>query len=151
MAASDRFGSLAGLVLVAGWAVAPLPAEAEDPRAQPLIRIAAGFDRSAYGFSPLPTSGTVRAMAHRRFGCDALLELTGRTTRTIAFQRAADGYRVVGESEVFKGPDGAEITLSYRISGCVEAAYRPAGAAPAQGAAKYSAEEVRALLKAWGY
>jgi hypothetical protein len=95
-----------------------------DPRIKPLLTAAASFSRTEYGFTPLPIEARVRWESRPRAGYDAMLHITSRTYRTIAFKRNAAGYRWIGEQETFTGPhkyetvDGTfneEIVLTYEI------------------------------------
>ena len=113
--------ALLGLVL-GGCDVFPAETPVVDSRLDPLWRAAEAFDRESYGFSPLPTEGTVGWEKAHGASYDAMLHQGGKTYRTIAFVKTADGYRWVGEQESFEGPgvfhtvDGEEherITLTY--------------------------------------
>jgi hypothetical protein len=87
-----------------GCGLFPKAVPVDDPRVQTLLKAAGSFDRAAYGFSPLPTSGNVHLESRPRAGYDTMLHLEGRTTRTIAFRKNASGYCWIGEQETFRGP-----------------------------------------------
>ena len=75
------------------------------PRIQPLLKAAASFDRTAYGFTPLPTTADdVRFESKPNDGYDAMLHIESRTSRTIAFRKTSGGYKWIGEQEGFRGP-----------------------------------------------
>ena len=92
-------------LLLGGCDVFPTETPVDDSRLDPLWRAAKAFDRESYGFSPLPTEGTVGWEKARGASYDAMLHLGGETSRTIAFVRIGNGYRWVGEQESFEGPD----------------------------------------------
>jgi hypothetical protein len=96
----------------------------DDPRIQPLLQAAATFDRIAFGFTPLPQTADVRWESRPTERYDAMLHITARTSRTIAFKKAATGFKWIGEQEIFQGPnkfetpDGTfneDITLTYEL------------------------------------
>ncbi len=153
-------------VSVIGCGLFPEKASINDPRVATLLKAAETFDRTKYGFSPLPTSGSVNLESHPRAGYDAMLHGGGKTSRTIAFLKYPDGYHWIGEQEIFRGPkqyesvDGTfyeEVCLTYEthhVTGVplnrLDVAYRgedPRVVHP-QG---LSLEEVKPLLKEWGY
>ncbi len=95
-----------------------------DQRLKPLLEAANSFDRAKYGFSPLPDTGRVYVEFEAKENYDAMIHFYGRTSRTIAFRKAATGFRWIGEQETFKGPreytneDGTfneEICLTYDL------------------------------------
>jgi hypothetical protein len=82
----------------------PRRADWNDPTIQQLVAAAARVERAVYGFSPLPTDGDLRVEFRSSGRYDAMLHLTGRTSRTIAFRKRGDGYVWIGEQETFEGP-----------------------------------------------
>jgi hypothetical protein len=153
-------------LVIAGCGIFPEKAATDDPRVRPLLKAASAFDRSQYGFSPLPTSGYVHLESRPRAGYDAMLHLSGKTSRTIAFRKKADGYSWIGEQEIFQGPkeyktvDGTfkeQISLTYeieKVSGYplnrLDVTYNgedPRLAWPRQ----LSLGDVKPILKEWGY
>lgn len=154
------------MLALAGCGLVPQKVSMNDPRVQPLLTAAAAFDRTSYGFSPIPKNEEVRLELRPRNGYDAMLHIYGRTSRTIAFRRTKDGYRWIGDQETFTGPreyksvDGVfreELCLTYEvehISGFpinrLNISYRgedPRLAWPREP----TLEEVRPVLKEWGY
>lgn len=108
--------------LFGGCDVFPAQTPVDDSRLAPLWLAAKVFDRESYGFSPLPTRGTVGWEQARDASYDSMLHLSGASHRTIAFIKTTDGYRWVGEQESFEGPhifhtvDGEQhesLTLTY--------------------------------------
>jgi hypothetical protein len=156
-----------GLAFLAfGCGVFPERVSLDDTRVQLLLKAAAAFDRAAYGFSPLPTSGNVRLESKPRAGYDAMLHLGGKTSRIIAFRKDAPGYSWIGEQEVFTGPkmfksvDGTfheAVTLTFEnehVSGVplnrLNVSYR--GEDPRLvGRVNLSLIDVKPILREWGY
>ena len=104
--------------------LAPERVAVGDPRIASLWVAARRFERARFGFSDLPRTGKVGWERRSGVGYDVMLHLDGRTTRTIAFRRSAQGYGWIGEQETFPGPgvfptpDGDErekITLDYEF------------------------------------
>ena len=119
------------LSLFAGCSFLPEKVEMSDPRVVQLLKAAREFDREKYGFTSIPTEADVRLETRPRDGYDAMLHLYGKTSRTIAFEKVADGYRWIGEQETFPGPNFVQtpdegpkqetICLTFdikKISGC---------------------------------
>jgi hypothetical protein len=137
-----------------------------DPRIKPLLTAAAAFPRTDYGFTPLPVEARVRWESSPKAGYDAMLHITSRTYRTIAFRRDAAGYRWIGEQETFMGPhkyetvDGTfneEIVLTYdveHISGVplnrLDIAYH-GDDSHLSWPHVLTLAEARSVLKRWGY
>src|SRR6516165_10852677 len=88
--------ALAFVFLLVSCRVFPEDVSVSDPRVQPLLKAATAFDRAAYGFSPLPTSGNVHLESRPRTGYDAMLHLGGNISRTIAFRKNTSGYSWIG-------------------------------------------------------
>ena len=95
-----------------------------DPRIQPLLSAAASFQRTRYGFTPIPKQADVQWESKPRGGYDAMLHIYSKTSRTISFRKDGNGYRWIGEQEMFEGPkeyasvDGTfkeHIILTYEI------------------------------------
>jgi len=89
---------------VTGCDLIPRNVGMDDPRIQPLLKAAAKFDRTAYGFTPIPNAADVRWESKPTRTYDAMLHISTKTSRTIAFRRAGSGYRWIGEQEDFEGP-----------------------------------------------
>jgi len=94
---------LLSLALV-GCGFVPETVQVSDVRLKPMWEAARSFDRSAYGFSPLPEAGDIRLESRPRAGYDAMLHIYTKTSRTIAFRKTTTGYRWIGEQESFEGP-----------------------------------------------
>jgi hypothetical protein len=92
------------MATIAGCGVIPEKMSINDPRVKPLLDAASVFHGSEYGFTPLPTVGYVSLETRPRAGYDAMLHISGRTSRTIAFRKTGSGYKWIGEQEVFVGP-----------------------------------------------
>jgi len=78
-----------------------------DESLKPLLQAAASFDRVRYGFTSIPNDPTTSAVSVEskpHDGYDAMLHITTKTYRTIAFRRTSAGYEWIGEQEVFQGP-----------------------------------------------
>ena len=115
---------LLAVVEIAGCNFVPRKVAMNDPRIQPLLDAANSFQRTIYGFTPLPREADVRWESRPTKRYDAMLHITGRTSRTIAFRRDGQGYRWTGEQETFEGPkkyktpDGTfneSVCLTYEI------------------------------------
>lgn len=109
-------------ILLVGCDRFPQKVAMSDPRIQPLLKAASSFDRDTYGFTPIPASAEVRFESHPTQRYDAMLHIESKTSRTIAFRKAGDGYKWIGEQEIFQGPkkyktvDGTfyeQVTLTY--------------------------------------
>ena len=67
--------------------------EIDDPRIQPLLKAAESFDRTSYGFTPIPKTGGVSWESRATARYDAMLHIGGKTSRTIAFRKSESGWR----------------------------------------------------------
>jgi hypothetical protein len=153
-------------LLMVGCGIFPEKVAIGDPRLQPLLKAASTFPRSQYGFSPTPTTGYVRLESRPRAGYDAMLHISGKTSRTMAFRKSLDGYNWIGEQEIFKGPneyktvDGTfkeQVCLTYeieKISGFPQNRLNItyAGEDPRlAGRQNLSLVDVKPILKEWSY
>jgi hypothetical protein len=114
-------------MLLVGCSAVPHRVLINDDSIKPLLQAAAAFDRTRYGFSPLPTDPTATTVyleSKPRDGYDAMLHIKAKSARTIAFRQTRTGYQWIGEQEVFQGPklyktpDGTfneAISLTYEI------------------------------------
>ena len=117
------------IAVLTGCGLVPQKVTMDDSRVQQLVSAAQSFDRTGYGFSPLPKQADVRLELRPTARYDAMLHVTARTVRTIAFRKENGDYVWIGEQETFEGPktyktvDGTfheAITLTYetqKISG----------------------------------
>lgn len=138
----------------------------DDPQVQRLVIAAKSFDRTAYGFSPIPKQADVRLELRPTGRYDAMLHITTKTVRTIAFRKENGDYVWIGDQETFSGPktyrtvDGTfheAITLTYEtqnVSGYplnqLNVTYR--GEEPRlAGRSNLTLAEVKPTLKEWGY
>jgi hypothetical protein len=153
-------------VLLRGCGLIPRKVTMDDPQVQRLVKAAESFDRIAYGFSLIPRQADVRLELRPTSRYDAMLHITARTFRTIAFRKENGNYVWVGDQETFEGPkkyttvDGVfneAITLTYEtqsISGYplnqLNVTYR--GEGPRLEAPKQlTLAAVKPILKEWGY
>lgn len=75
-----------------------------DPALEPFASMY-NVDRSQYGFTPLPKTGTVSIEGKSsNGGYDAMLHFGGNPSRTIAFRWDGKMYHWLGEQETFEGP-----------------------------------------------
>lgn len=97
---------LAGLVavLLQGCGLIPRKVTMDDPQVQRLVKAAGSFDRSLYGFSPIPRQADVRLELRHTAQYDAVLQLATKTVRTITFRKDNGNYVWIGEQESFEGP-----------------------------------------------
>ncbi len=110
--------------LMVGCGFVPEKVLLTDARVVPLIQAATNFDRTVYGFTPIPTNGDVRLESRARARYDVMLHFYGETSRTIAFRKTQTGWEWIHEQETFTGPnlytnvDGIlreQIVLTYGI------------------------------------
>jgi hypothetical protein len=153
------------VAMLGGCGFVPENVPVHDPRIAPLWTAARAFDRTKYGFSPLPHTGSVGWEHRSRSNYDAMLHIGGKTERTISFQKLPNGYRWIGDQEDFKGPnvyrtpDGdqrEEIVLNYDvvpISGFPlnTLAILYLGDDPRYEGKTLALQDVRPILKQWGY
>ena len=114
------------LALFAACDLLPRKVTIDDSRIQPLLKAAQSFDRTAYGFTPIPLAADVRWESRPTATYDAMLHITARTSRTIAFRKTESGWRWIGDQEIFDGPkmyktvDGTfpeHLCLTYETEG----------------------------------
>ena len=112
------------MLSLTGCSYIPRNVSLNDPRIQPLLKAAASFNRTAYGFTPIPNTAEVRWESKPTSTYDAMLHISAKTSRTIAFRKAGSGYRWIGDQEDFEGPrkyttvDGTfheAFTLTYEV------------------------------------
>jgi hypothetical protein len=148
-----------------GCDLIPRKVALDDPRIQPLLKAARSFDRTSYGFTPIPKSADVRRESRPTEHYDAMLHIAGKTSRTIAFRKIDSGWKWIGDQEIFQGPklyksvDGTfqeHICLTYEIE-------HISGASTNQLKIDYLGEDsrlagrtlaladIRPILKEWGY
>jgi len=153
-------------ILLVGCDRFPRKVAMNDPRIQPLLKAAVTFDRTAYGFTPIPASAEVRLESRPTQRYDAMLHIDSKTSRTIAFRKSGESYKWTGEQEIFQAPkqyrtvNGTfyeHITLTYEIESI-------SGFPTNQLNVTYSGEDprlewpkkltltsVKPILKEWGY
>lgn len=138
----------------------------DDSRIQPLIKAAKTFDRTAFGFTPLPNAADVRWESRPADRYDAMLHIYSKTSRTIAFRRTPEGFKWTGEQESFQGPkkyttpDGTfneSITLTYEVENIsgystnrLNITYFGEDKRLAN-RASLSLDYIKPILKEWGY
>jgi hypothetical protein len=137
-----------------------------DPQVQALIRSANTFDRTSFGFSPISKDGEVRLELQPTEKYDAMLHVTSKTSRSIAYKKEKESFIWIGEQETFRGPrtfkneDGVvneAITLIYeteKVSGYpinqLNVTYL--GEDPRlTGRRDLTLTDVKPILKEWGY
>lgn len=153
-------------ILLADCGVSPRKVTMADPQVQHLVKAAKSFDRTSYGFSPIPMEADVRLEMRPTALYDAMLQITAKTYRTIAFRKEKGNYVWIGDQETFEGPkkyttvDGTSneaITLTYetqRVSGFplnqLNVTYR--GEDPRLASRNnLTLAAVKPILKEWGY
>jgi len=153
-------------VLLEGCGLIPRKVTMDDAQVQRLVKAAGSFDRTSNGFSPIPRQADVRLELRPTSRYDAMLHITTKTVRTIAFRKENGNYVWVGDQETFEGPkkyktvDGVfneAITLTYEtqsISGYplnqLNVTYR--GEDPRlAGRNNLTLVVVKPILKEWGY
>jgi hypothetical protein len=158
--------TLIAAVLLEGCGFIPRKTTMDDPQVQQLVKAAESFARTTYGFSPIPKQADVRLETHPTARYDAMLHITTKTVRTIAFRKENGNYIWIGEQETFEGPkkyktvDGIfneAITLTYEtqtISGYPlnQLNVRYFGEDPRlAGRNNLPLAVTRPILKQWGY
>lgn len=157
-------------LFVAGCGLVPEKVEMSDPRVQSLLETAASFNRTSYGFSPIPNEARDVRLELRprpRAHYDAMLHIDARTSRTIAFRKTESGYKWIGEQESFQGPkryttvDGTfyeAVTLNYdleKISGfptnALAVIYSGEDPRLANRFGRLVLNDVEPILREWGY
>lgn len=157
---------ICALVLLAGCDLVPRRVAIDDPRIQPLLKAAQSFDRTAYGFTPIPQVADVRWESRPTATYDAMLHITAKTSRTITFRKSASGWRWIGDQEILNGPkmfktvDGTfpeHICLTYEIEGVSGAEKNRLNVIYAgedrrlAGKQDLTLSDVKPILKEWGY
>lgn len=138
----------------------------DDKRVQELLKVANAFDRVSHGFTPIPITADVRLESQTRRSYDVMLHISSSTSRTIAFRKAGDSCKWIGEQESFRGPkqyttvDGTsyeQISLTYhieKVSGGplnkLVVSYFGEDTRLA-GGRELTLEMVKPILKEWGY
>jgi hypothetical protein len=138
----------------------------DDPQVQPLLKAAASFDRTSYGFTPIPKTADVRLESRHTSRYDAMLHISSKTFRTIAFRKTSNGYRWIGDQEIFQGPkdyktvDGTlreQLTLTYEVESVsgfptnrLNITYSGDDSRLATGSS-LSLADVKPILREWGY
>jgi hypothetical protein len=125
-------------------------------------------DRTRLGFTTIPIDAQIRVEWHPMSdkAYDVMLHIYGKTSRTVAFKRTAQGYDWIGEQEILDGPatydtpDGTfneNITITFErvpVTGFpmnrVNVLY--AGDDPALSRVdELRLQDVQPWLKKWGY
>lgn len=116
-------------VALVGCGLIPERVAFDDERMQPLLAAVDEVDREELGFTELSPDAEYRLEGKAWKGWntyDAMLHVYGRTSRTIAFRRAANGFVWIGEQESTQGPgrfdspDGVlreQITITFDRAG----------------------------------
>lgn len=130
------------------------------------MKAAQSFDRTSYGFSPIPKQANVRLELRPTGRYDAMLHIAAKTFRTIAFRKENGNYVWIGDQETFKGPKKYEtvdgvfneaITLTYETQGVsgyplnqLDVTYHGEDSRLA-GQNNLTLAMVKPILKEWGY
>ena len=158
--------SIVAVLMLCGCGFFPEKVGMDDPRIQPLLKAAASFDRTSYGFTPIPKTAEVRLESRPTNRYDAMIHISSKTSRTIAFRIKGGSYRWIGDQEIFEGPkeyktvDGTfheHICLTYEIESVsgyptnrLNIAYFGEDPRMADRRA-LTLEEIRPVLTEWGY
>jgi hypothetical protein len=94
---------------------------ASDPRVAELLAVVAASNHTALGFTAIDTNADFRLENSGRGGAyDRMLHIYGKTSRTLAFKRAGDGWRWTHEQEIFEGPrDYTSVDGTFKESLCL--------------------------------
>ncbi len=118
-----RISVLISLALLTGCGFTPQTLPYTDPQVQELVRATEAAATNRFGFTPVSTDAEIR-LEKSSGAYDRMLHIYGRTSRTIAFRKQADGFTWIGEQEIYRGPkqyttvDGTffeEICLTYEL------------------------------------
>jgi hypothetical protein len=132
-------------LLFASCGFIPQEVSWDDSRLIPLLKAIEAVDRSSLGFTPIDRSFKVRLESRPLERYDVMLHIDGKTSRTIAFRKTANGYKWIEEQECYTGPksytnvDGTfreKIFVTYGIESV-------SGAAPNQLHVDYWGEDPR--------
>ena len=161
-----RLVTFVALVVLAGCWLAPKKVAMDDPQVQLLLKAAASFDRTSYGFTPIPKTADVRLESRPTSRYDAMLHIQSKTSRTIAFRKTSIGYRWIGDQEIFQGPkeyktvDGTlheQVTFTYEVESVtgfptnrLNIAYSGEDSRLAN-RSNLALADVKPILKGWGY
>jgi hypothetical protein len=165
-ASMKRLVTFVALVVLAGCWLAPKKVAMDDPQVQLLLKAAASFDRTSYGFTPIPKTADVRLESRPTSRYDAMLHIYSKTSRTIAFRKTSNGYRWIGDQEIFQGPkeyktvDGTlreQLTFTYEVESVsgfptnrLNIAYSGEDSRLAN-RSSLALADVKPILKEWGY
>lgn len=168
LTAAFRHLSFLALLAFVSCGLIPERVSANDPRLKPMFDAIGRADRTRLGFTAIPVDAQIRAEWHptSEKAYDVMLHIYGKTSRTVAFKRTAQGYEWIGEQEILTGPatyetpDGTfkeSITITFErvpISGFptnrVNVLY--AGDDPALSRVdELTLEDIQPWLKKWGY
>ena len=154
------------VAVLASCGLIPRKVTMDDLQVQQLVKAAEAFNRTAYGFSPIPKQANVRLELQPTGRYDAMLHITTKTVRTIAFRKQNGNYVWIGDQETFEGPktyktvDGVfneAITLTYETQGIsgyslnqLNVTYRGEDLRLA-GRNNLTLPAVKPILKEWGY
>ena len=136
-----------------------------DPRIKPLLDAVSAVDRASLGFTPIPPNADVTWERRPRRDYDAMLHIYGRTSRTIAFRKTAEGFRWISEAERYTGPhtydsvDGEYreyISVSYKTEPAARAGHplkiRYRGEDPRLRRRKdLTWADIKPILNEWGF
>ncbi|HZP33541.1 MAG TPA: hypothetical protein VFB23_09295 [Candidatus Acidoferrales bacterium] len=106
-------------MLFEGCGLIPRKATMDNPQVQRLVSVAESFNRTSFGFSPIPKQADVRDVRlelHPTSRYDAMLHITAKTVRTIAFRKENGNYVWIGDQETFEGPKFAYLCDYPRLS-----------------------------------
>jgi hypothetical protein len=118
-----RISILLCLALLTGCGLTPEKLPSTDPQVQELLRATEAASAKRFGFTPVETSADFR-LEKSSGAYDRMLHISGRTNRTIAFRKQAEGFAWIAEQEIFRGPkqyttvDGTfyeEVCLTYEL------------------------------------
>ena len=160
-----RASILVGLALLVGCGFAPQKLPYGDPQVQELLRATEAASEFRFGFTSVATNAHIR-LEKSSGAYDRMLHVHGRTSRTIAFRRQADGFVWIGEQEIYKGPkqyttvDGIlfeQICLTYELQRVAHYKLNQLNISYSGEDARLAHEKVLRLqtilpiLKEWGY
>src|SRR4051794_40626748 len=76
--------------LICGCGLTPQNVSLSIPETKPLLAAMEKVDRAALGFTPISTNANIRLERSSRANYDAMLDVYGDTSRTIAFRKEGD-------------------------------------------------------------
>jgi hypothetical protein len=119
----------------------------DDERLAPLWAAIAAVDREALGFTEIDPNAEIRLEGKQLGGddYDAMLHISGVTSRTISFRKVGEAYKWTGEQETHTGRDSyTTVDGTFKESITVTYETEPVSGSPLNSVSvRYSGEDPR--------